>query len=817
MEPKQRAVAALIRAERTKRGWSQQELANQLDTTLSTVERWERGATIPNRTYQRKLKGAFAWEANLIESLLQQNNEGQEAGEASSPPRSHWIVPHRNPYFTGREDVIAHLRAALPSSTITVLSQAMSGLGGIGKTQIMVEYAYRYASRYQAVFWVQADNPATILASLRQVAEELGLPEQQSSDPDTVIGGVKRWLQTHHDWLLLVDNVEHVPTMSKILPERGSGHVIMTTRAQSVGAVANKIDVEVMNDAEGCLFLLHRSKRLALDLPLERATEEDRSQASQLVSLMDGLPLALDQAGAYLEETQCSLVEYLDLYQRYHAQLLDRRGKTASDHPDSVATTFLISFDHIKRRRPDVAALLRCCAFLPPDAIFADAISAGAPDLGPLLGPVAADPVRLLDAVGELLAYSFLRRAFSDTAWRMHRLLQVVLKDAMRPHTERKWARRVVQMTERIFLPSEADPPPLRRYEPYLPYVQVCADLIKRWAIFTAHATALLLRGGFIFRELGLYSLAQPLYKQVAELFALLLDPESRTTAHFLTETGHLYMDLGLYDLAQHNYLWALKTFEEASDTTSEELIEILSHVALVSLKRRQFEKAYGYCRRIVTIQDSTRAPLSPSIARCLSVFGHLAEARGDLDVCAGFHRLAKDLREQLIGPEHPEVAESLYDLTANALMRDNLAEARDYSQRALAISRKVRGRDHPTSAHYLDALAIVYREEGNYEQAEKLHLRARYLLSQKLEPNHLALIKNHHYLSVLYRKWGKDEKADREERQRDRLYARHPELTPKELVMSVERLAVTWREQGKELGANRLEALAAFLRKHLF
>jgi tetratricopeptide (TPR) repeat protein len=614
-----------------------------------------------------------------------------------------------------------------------------------------------------------------------------------------------------------MDNVEHVSTVSKILPERGNGHIIMTTRAQSVGTVASKIEVEVMNDAEGCLFLLHRSKRLALDLPLARATEEDRSLASQLVSLMDGLPLALDQAGAYLEETQCSLAQYLDLYQQYHAQLLDRRGKTASDHPDSVATTFLISFDHIKRHRPDVAALLRFCAFLPPDAIFADAISAGAPDLGPLLGPVAADPVRLLDAIGELLAYSFLRRALSDTAWRMHRLLQVVLKDAMQPQTERKWARRVVQMTERIFLPPDANPTTLRHYEPYLPYVQVCADLIKRWAIFTAPATVLLLWGGLTFRELGLYSQAEPLYKHVAELFTLLLDPESRTTAHFLMQAGHLYMDLGRYDVAQQTYLWALKTFEEARATTPAELIEILSYVAVVFLKRQQFQKAYGYCQRIVTIQDDTRAPFTSAIARCFSASGHIAEARQDLNACARFHRQAKDLREQLLGPEHPEVAESFNDLTANALMRGDLAGARNFSRRALAISQKARGPDHPTTAHYLDARAIVYREEGNYEQAEKLHLRARYLLSQKLEPDHLALIQNHHYLSVLYRKWEKDEKADREERRRDRLYAQHRELTPQEMLMSIERLAATWREQGKDKGADRLLALAAFLRKHLF
>src|SRR6266566_857936 len=99
MELKQHAVAALIRSERTKRGWSQQELANQLGTTLSTVERWEQGATVPNRVHQQELMHAFAWQENLIERLLQQNNQEQASGETKSPPHSHWLVPHRNPYF----------------------------------------------------------------------------------------------------------------------------------------------------------------------------------------------------------------------------------------------------------------------------------------------------------------------------------------------------------------------------------------------------------------------------------------------------------------------------------------------------------------------------------------------------------------------------------------------------------------------------------------------------------------------------------------------------------------------------------------------
>lgn len=716
MEPQQNAVAAWIRTERIKRGWSQPNLADRVHTEVTTIQRWEAGLSLPNRTHQQQLMQVFELKENIIEMLLKPANPATASTDGSSTPHQLWLLPYRrNPYFTGREEILTRLLTVLASGTPAMLTQAMVGLGGIGKTQTAVEYAYRFRERYTAVLWLQADDTASLLASLRQIAEALTLPEHHHPDPDRIIAAVKHWLQTHSGWLLLIDNVEDISRIGAFLPDGGPGHILLTTRAQAVGTIATMIDLDVMSNAEGCLFLLHRSKRLAYDLQLKHAPAADLSVAKELVTLMDGLPLALDQAGAYIEETRCSLTQYLDLYHQQHARLLDRRGKTASDHPDSVTTTFLISFDQIKRKHPAAAALLRCCAFLPSDRITAEVLTTAAEDLGPLLGPVAADPLQLLDAFGELLNYSFLRRTSDDTMWRMHRLLQVVLKDAMRLPTERKWAQRVVKVTECLIQLPDANPETLRHNEQFLPYVLVAADLMKRWDIHTVTATAMLLSGALAFRELGLYTQAEPLYKQIAGLFAR-LQPHSRITARFLMQAGQLYMDLGQYDMAQLLYLWALKNFEEDSETTPAELIEILSYVAKAFVKRQQFQKAENYCQRIMTIQDHMRVPYTLAIARCFSVWGRIAEAKKNLEECARFYLYAKHLREQLLGSDDPEVAESYYDLTGNALMRGDLTWAKRYSKRALEISRKARGPDHPTTAHYLDARAIVYREAGNYE-----------------------------------------------------------------------------------------------------
>ena len=122
-----------------------------------------------------------------------------------------WNIPFpRNPLFTGRDNILKELHDALAKNKIAALTQpqAISGLGGIGKTQTAVEYAYRYAEKYIAVLWVAADTPEIFAASLAALAriECLNLPVKDEQDRNVIIAGVLQWLQTHTDWLLVLDN-----------------------------------------------------------------------------------------------------------------------------------------------------------------------------------------------------------------------------------------------------------------------------------------------------------------------------------------------------------------------------------------------------------------------------------------------------------------------------------------------------------------------------------------------------------------------------------------------------------------------------------
>jgi hypothetical protein len=170
-----------------------------------------------------------------------------------------WNVPfRRNPFFTGREPIFTQIHNLLHAGPTTALSQppAISGLGGIGKTQTAVEYAYRSRDSYSFVLWVQANDHETLLLNFVALARLLGLPEKDAREQQMVVHAVKRWFETHTGWLLIFDNADDLAMVRDYLPEGTKGHTLLTTRAQAMGGLARKIELDTMEPEEGAELLL---------------------------------------------------------------------------------------------------------------------------------------------------------------------------------------------------------------------------------------------------------------------------------------------------------------------------------------------------------------------------------------------------------------------------------------------------------------------------------------------------------------------------------------------------------------------------------
>lgn len=366
-----------------------------------------------------------------------------------------WNIPYaHNTFFTGREDILSRLHYQLQAGQATTLlqPQAISGLGGIGKTQTAVEYAYQHRHEYQFVFWAQAVTREALISSYVAIADLLKLPEKAHQDQIITVQSVKAWLQNHSHWLLILDNADKLAIVAEFLPSMIGGHLLLTTRASALGHVAQRIEMEILYPEQGALFLLRRASLLTPDASFEHAPVKAREKSLQIVQELGGLPLALDQAGAYLEETSCGLDEYLNLYRTRGQELLQRRGRLSLDHPESIATTWSLSFQQVEQDMPAAADLLRLCAFLDPDGIPEGFLIAGAPHFGPLLTATIADPFKLNEAIEKLREFSLVQRNPHTKMLNIHRLVQVVLKESMNTDIQGQWKTRIKKALNRAFL-----------------------------------------------------------------------------------------------------------------------------------------------------------------------------------------------------------------------------------------------------------------------------------------------------------------------------------------------------------------------------
>lgn len=538
---------------------------------------------------------------NGIRAAVKSFKTLQQGKEAFADPL--WMIPYdRNPFFTGREDILAHLRQSFVSIKTDdwIQPQAISGLGGIGKTQIAVEYAYRYQYTYEAVLWINANSYETLVSDFIALALKLQLFEQEEYDFKHIIQAVKHWLYSQGDWLLIFDNVNDLIVVREFLPFRRKGHILITTQSFITGAIAQRIEVKRMDEREGSLFLLQRTKMLDLKAPLASVALSDRLLSSELVQKMEGLPLALDQAGAYMEETGCSLVDYLHLFQTKQDELLRRRGDLATDHPNTVATTLSLSFEKVQQANPAAADILRLCTFLNPDTIPEEIFTKSSSTLlGSHIRRMASDPLLLNDAIRALLTYSLVRHNHDNTLT-IHRLTQTVLRHSMSQKTQHLWAERAVRAIQLAF--PNVDYTTLQRCQQYLPQVQVCLELTDHWKLSFQEVADLFMNAGKYLTETAQYEQVESFYQHaltIREKIFGLENPDVATTLHSLAE---LYQEQGKYEQAESFYQRALTIYEKVLGSEHPDTASTLYNIAGLYQEQGKYEQAKSFYQRALKI-----------------------------------------------------------------------------------------------------------------------------------------------------------------------------------------------------------------------
>ena len=377
------------------------------------------------------------------------------------PDRARVSLPPRVRVLAAREGLLAHLHLLLTSRKgPQPQAVVLCGLGGVGKSSVATEYAYRHLSEVAVAWHLSAENQTVLAHEFRQLAAQLGV--LRLADIRDPVRSVHSALADYPaEWLLIFDNALDEASVHRFIPPAGRGRLLITSQNAHWSAL-NVIEVPILDRQASSAFLRHRT------------SDPDLAAAAELAQELGGLPLALEQAAAYANATGSSLAEYLDLFRQRRSDVLER-GEVAN-HPANVVATVGLAASRLERDSPSAAGLLRLLACLAPEPIpLALLLSPTertdllASDVTAAVTPLFSDQLEGRDAIAALRRYSLINLS-ADQSVLVHRLVQAVTADQMSAEQTDAW-RQVAAARLEAAIPGDAAQP---RYWP------VFAELLPR-------------------------------------------------------------------------------------------------------------------------------------------------------------------------------------------------------------------------------------------------------------------------------------------------------------------------------------------------
>ncbi len=679
--------------------------------------------------------------------LLRETDETDE-DHASRVP---WNIPAGNPFFTGRDDALDLMRDACLNGHVggVIRPQAIVGLGGIGKTQVAIHYAHAHRDAYQAGLWVNADSEQSMTTSFIALANVLNLPEKNEERHDLVIEAVKRWLRTHGDWLLIFDNADDPARIVSFLPESDMGQVLLTSRAPFVDTlgISVPIHLDVLRPDDALLFLTHRVGRTEMD-------DDERQAGRDLAIELDGLPLALEQAGAYILANHTRFQDYLAGYRTHHIALLDKRHPKTGTYSKTVATTWMMNFHEVERVSPASADVLRLCAFLSPDAIpicIIPSMGDGVSDaLSDALASVTDDPLIAAEILEPLTRFSLIRITPQSQTFDIHRLVQAVVREAMDVDEKQRWKTYAITVLSRVF-PHSVEFWTWFRCEQLLEHVRVCDAYIISDGIQSRDAAHLLSLAGEYLRERARFSDAEPFLVRALALWESEVGPAHPEVSMSLSKLAVLFRAQGRYVEAEPLYLRAITILEDLLGADHPNVAIRVSNLAVLYQMQGRYADAEPLFLRAMAIREAALGPGHPDMAISVNKLGVLYRDQGRYDEAEPLFIHALQVREAVLGMDHPDVTVTLNHLALLYRAQGRYSEARHMVERSLELRERVLGLDHPDVASCLNNLAFIYKAQGQYADAESLLQRALAIRETALGPDHPDVALSLTNLAVLF------------------------------------------------------------------
>ena len=658
----------------------------------------------------------FASEDKLAIEILRSALHDILVAAGSSGKPINLPYPSLESLFKGRGYVLDQIRENLQRAgdgrATAIVGKALHGLGGVGKTRLAIEYAWRNADQYTALLFITADAPDALQRTVAALCDDqvLDLPEQQMPEELARVAAVLHWLQVHPGWLLILDNIDTPAAgvaAEKLLARLHGGHVLLTGRLSSWsgGVQALELDTIAPEDARDLLLARTETRR--------RKTPDDAAHAQALAEELGRLALALEQAGAYIAHHRLTLAAYLAEWRDHRERVLGWFDERVMQYPRSVAITWQTSVDQLSTL---ARGLLHRLAWLAPEPIPESLLDVAVPD-----SPDAGDP---LEALAELETYSLVTRSADRPTFSVHRLVQEVTRLGLKANTGNEALAQALGWINDTFV---GDPEDVRHWpilNPLVPHALAVAYHADDAAI-AAPTSRLMNQLGCFLASKALHAEAEPLYRQALKIDESSYGPDHPDVAIRLNNLADLLRATNRFTEAEPLFRRALKIGEASYGPDHPTVAARLNNLAELLRATNRHTEAEPLYRRALKIDERNYGPDHPDVARDLNNLALLLRATNRLAEAEPLYRRALKIVEASYGSDHPRVAILLNNLVRLLRETNRLAEAESLDRRALKIVEASYGTDHPHVAIPLNSLAGLLRATNRHTEAEPLYRRA--------------------------------------------------------------------------------------------
>lgn len=693
-------------------------------------------------------------------------------------------LPNRNIFFTGRDYELNVIASEFQKEEYVTLTQTIVGLGGIGKTQIALEYAYRYSNRYRYIWLFNAETNQSIIDSIIKFFECICNNKTTSDKTEHTIAWIRNWASENKGWLFIFDNAEDFNTLKTFLPSNNSrqGNILITSRNIFWDKTGNKaLHVNSFEKHEALNFLHNRTQ-----------IWDDVENSSTLCDLLGGLPLALEYAAAYITESSRSFSEYIDLYRQYKFKLLNKR---LADSESGVNLTWRLSIDKISNK--STRQFLYLCAYYASENISIDLFFINNQYLpSPLKGDIT-DHLMFDEIIHELRRYSLIK--FADNNISIHRLLQEAIRYSVENDIQylsccfyhindlmkncnyftregRDTSRKLLLHALSIY--ECADNTDLKSDLHVLCFnIAVC--YCEHAAYNEAkqfHQKALSIREkifceehpdtatsyiniAYVYEKQGDNPNALELYKKALVIRERVLGLEHPDTATSYDNIACVYVKQGDYQRALKLYLKALAIRKKVFDKDNTDIASSYNNIAFVYAEQGDSQKALEWYQKALIICKMLGQE-NLEMASCYNNIAFEYAKQWNSSRALECFQKALVIREKVLGMEHPDTASCYNNIATEYVKKGNSLKALEWFQKALSIREKVFGREHPYTAYCYYNIAFVYGSQGDYAKALELNQKALLVFEKMLNKGHTTIGLCYNNMAFVYSKQGLYPKA---------------------------------------------------------